>query len=342
MSATTFGVLLNRVIAGESLNAEDAGKAFGAIMAGDVDQSSIAALLTSLAKRKPTVAEIVGAARAMRQSMTTAFAPADAIDLCGTGGDGRGTLNISTASAFVVAGAGVPVAKHGNRGMSSTSGGADVLEALGALLDIGPEDASACLAEHGVCFLFAQRYHPAMKHAAPVRRALGFRTIFNLLGPISNPAGVTRQLVGVFDVEWVGPIAEALKQLGAQSAWVVHGSDGLDELTTTGPTEIAVLDGGTIRLRTITPEDAGLARSALADLRGGSPAQNAAAITRLLEGEKGAFRDAVLLNAAAALVIARRAEGLREGVGLAAKSLDSRSAKRALDGYVAFTRALAK
>jgi|SRR5579871_97330 len=338
MSDTDFARLLARAVRGETLNAHDTQTAFAAIMDGAVSEVEIAALLTAFATRKPALPEIVGAARALRQAMLTVEAPPDAIDLCGTGGDAHGTLNISTACAFVVAGAGIPVAKHGNRAMSSKSGGADVLEALGARLEISPSRARTCLLEHKVCFLFAQQYHPAMKYAAPVRRALGFRTIFNLLGPLANPAGVRRQLVGVSDPELLETIAEALRELGAESAWVVHGSDGLDELTTTGPTNVAVLERNTVTRRMIVPAEAGLPLASLKDLTGGSAADNAAAITRLFAGEKSAFRDAVLLNASAALMIAGRARELKEGMALASASLDEGAARRALQGYIAFSR----
>jgi len=338
MSDAEFSRLLRRVVGGESLSAEDSRRAFASIMSGVVEESGIAALLTAFAMRRPTVEELVGAARAMRSSMKTVDAPENAIDNCGTGGDGQGTLNISTACAFVVAGVGVPVAKHGNRNMSSKSGAADVLEALGANIDLEPQAAVACLRETGVCFLFAQTYHEAMKYAAPVRRALGFRTIFNLLGPISSPARVKRQLVGVFEREWVQPLAEALHQLGTETAWVVHGADGLDELSIAGTTHIASLENGKVTERTVTPEDAGLVRTSLRAIKGGSADENAQAILRLLDGEQSAFRDIVLLNSAAALVVAGKASDLKTGAALAAQSLDNRSARRTLERFVAATR----
>jgi anthranilate phosphoribosyltransferase len=338
MSDVEFSRLLKRVVGGETLDADDSAQAFSAIMSGNVDQAAIAALLTALAVRKPTVGEIVGAARAMREAMEIVEAPSNAIDLCGTGGDGQGTLNISTACAFVVAGAGVPVAKHGNRNMSSKSGAADVLEALGANIDVDASRASACLRETGVCFLFAQRYHPAIKFAAPVRRALGFRTIFNLLGPLTNPARVKRQLVGVFGKEWVEPIASAMNQLGSEFAWVVHGADGLDELSIAGNTNVAVLQDGSVREHTVMPEDADLRRTSLRALKGGTADENARALRRLFDGEQSAYRDIVLLNSAAALIVAGKARDLKHGVKCAAQSLDTGLARNTLDRFIAATR----
>lgn len=338
MSDVEFSYLLKRVVGGETLSAEDSTRAFTAIMSGTVDAAAIAGLLTALAIRKPTVDEIVGGARAMRATMKTVEALPNAIDLCGTGGDGQGTLNISTACAFVVAGAGIPVAKHGNRNMSSKSGAADVLEALGANIEVDATRASRCLQETGVCFLFAQSYHPAMKYAAPVRRALGFRTIFNLLGPLANPARVTRQLVGVFGREWVEPIARAMRELGTEFAWVVHGTEGLDELSIAGTTHIAVLQNGTVQEHAVTPEDAGLRRSSLRALKGGTGDENARALRRLFEGEQSAYREIVVLNSAAALVVAGKVSNLKEGAGLAVQSLDSGSAGRTLDRFIAATR----
>jgi anthranilate phosphoribosyltransferase len=319
--------LLERVTKGGTLDESESARAFDAIMTGRVPQADIAAFLSAQAARKPTVAEIVGAARTMREHMQTVAAPQGAIDLCGTGGDGLGTLNISTAVSFVVAGLGVPVAKHGNRSATSRSGAADVLEALGVRIEIEPREAEICLREAGLCFLFAQAYHPAMRHVAQVRRELKTRTIFNLLGPISNPAGVKRQLVGVYAREWIEPLAKVLAALGSETAWVVHGADGLDELTTTAETHVVALDGE----RTVTPEDAGLARTALANLKGGDARHNADAILRLLDGETGPFRDIVLLNAAAALIVAGRTRDLKAGAALAAQSIDDGSARRTLD-----------
>jgi len=258
-------------------------------------------------------------------------APPDAIDVCGTGGDARGTLNVSTAVAFVVAGCGVSVAKHGNRAMSSRTGAADVLEALGVPIDHDAAAARRFLATSGFAFLFAPAYHPAMKHVAPVRRELGFRTVFNLLGPICNPAGVQRQLMGIFAEEWLEPVAHVLHDLGTTKAWVVHGADGLDEMTTTGITRVAVLEQGHVSLREIAPEDAGLKRSTLAALKGGTAEENARAIRDLLAGAKSPFRDIVLLNAGAALVVADKAATIAEGASQAAESIDQGRASAAFE-----------
>ncbi|MGZ6006841.1 MAG: anthranilate phosphoribosyltransferase [Rhizomicrobium sp.] len=340
MSNEDFTSLLKRVAAGETLDAEQSARAFGLIMAGEVSEMRIAALVTAMAVRKPTVDEIVGAVRAMRRAMKSIEANPYAIDLCGTGGDGIGTLNISTACAFVVAACGVPVAKHGNRNMSSKSGTADCLEALGVTIELSPAGASRCLREAGLCFLFAQAYHPAMKYAAPVRRELGFRTIFNLLGPLSNPARVRRQLVGVYDKEWTEPLAEVLGRLGADRAWVVHG-DGLDEIAISGPTRVAMLMDGKVTVRDIGPEDAGLSWSPLSALAGGSADENAAALRRLFDGETGAYRDIVLINSAAALVVGGKVTDLKEGAALAASAIDKGEAKAKLDKLIAVAKAAA-
>ena len=331
----SFSPILERVSGGEMLDANTSTRAFDEIMAGRVSEEHLAQFLTVLAQRKPTIAEITGAARSMRAQMKTITASAYAIDLCGTGGDAHGTLNISTACAFVVAGAGVPVAKHGNRNMSSKSGAADVLEALGAKIDLDPEQASACLRNTGICFLFAQTYHPAMRHAADVRKKLGFRTIFNLLGPLSNPARVKRQLVGVYAKEWVEPLALVLRDLGTDKAWVVHGGDGMDELTTTDISHVAVLEAGKVSLREISPRELGLHRATLSSLKGGLADANAAAMKRLFEGEHGAYRDIVVLNSAAALVVAGHAPDLKTGAAMAMTALDKGAAKRTLEKFVA-------
>jgi anthranilate phosphoribosyltransferase len=335
MSAQDFHSLLKRVAAGETLDSEASASAFGAIMAGEIGDAQMAGFLTALAVRKPTVAEITGAVTAMRTAMTRVKAPANAIDLVGTGGDGLSTLNISSAACFVAAACGVPIAKHGNRNMSSRTGAADVLEALGVKVDVTPEIAQACVEQTGVCFLFAQGYHPAMRHVTPVRRALGFRTIFNLLGPLSNPAGVKRQLLGVYALEWMEPVAKVLGTLGAEKAWVVHGSDGLDELSISDVTHVAKLEHGHIEIGIVAPEDAGLPRWPLAAVKGGYAPENAAALTRLLNGEPGAYRDIVLLNSAAALIVADRVSDLREGVDIAARAIDSGAARRVLEKLVA-------
>ena len=301
------------------------------MMSGSVSEMRMAAFLTALAVRGPSVAEIAGAARAMRAAMTKVEAPGNAIDVCGTGGDGAGTLNVSTATAFVVAGCGVAVAKHGNRAMSSRTGAADVLEALGVPINLNAEAAGKSLRNPGFAFLFAPSYHPAMKNVAPVRRDLGFRTVFNLLGPICNPAGVKRQLIGIFAPEWLEPVAHVLAELGTEKAWIVHGADGLDELSTTGPTHVAMLEDGRVTLRNIVPEDAGIERTSLAALKGGTAEDNARAIRELLSGAKGAFRSIVLLNAAAALVAAGQAANLKDGVAQAAEAIDKGRAAAALE-----------
>ncbi len=330
MSVGDFGDALKAIVAGRALGADEAARAFAAIMAGEVSQVRIAAFLTGLAVRGPSVEEITGAARAMRAAMRKVKAPAGAMDIVGTGGDGHDTFNISTAAALTVAACGVPVAKHGNRGASSRTGTADVLERLGVKLDIAPEIAEACLREAGICFLFAAAYHSAMKHVAPVRKELGFRTIFNFLGPLSNPAQVTRYLLGVSAPEWVEKLAYVLKALGAEKAWVVRGADGLDEMTTTGLTHVAILEAGRVTLREVMPEEIGVSRVPLAALKGGEAQENAAALTALLDGETGAFRDVVLLNAAAALVVADKAADLAAGAKLAAEAIDSGAAKATL------------
>jgi len=325
-----FNTILSRLAAGEKLSQDTAARAFATLISGDVSPVRMAAFLTALAVREATTEEIAGAVRAMRHAMRKIEAPDGAVDLCGTGGDGHGTLNVSTAAAFVVAACGVPVAKHGNRNMSSRTGAADVLEALGVRIDLEPPAAERCLREAGICFLFAQTYHPAMKHVADVRRELGFRTIFNLLGPLSNPAGVRRQLLGVYSKEWLLPVANVLARLGAEKAWVVHGSDGLDEMTTTGVSHIAVLDRGKISQLTVAPQDVGLEHASLAALKGGIPEDNADAIRKLLGGAKGAFRDIVLLNAGAALIVADKARDLKDGIARAAKAIDSGAAGETL------------
>jgi len=317
-----FARLLKKMAAGEFLAASESTSAVGAMMAGDATEIHMASFLSLLALRGPSVGELAGAATAMRAAMTRVAAPYNAIDVCGTGGDGSGTLNVSTAAAFVVAGCGLPVAKHGNRAMSSRTGAADVLEALDIPIDNDAKTASARLRDPGFSFLFAPLFHPAMKNVGPVRKELGFRTIFNLLGPLCNPAGVKRQLLGIFSDAWLLPVAEVLRDLGAEAAWVAHGHDGLDELSTTGPTKIAVLERGDISLREIAPEDAGLQRSTLDRLKGGSASDNARAIHALLDGEPSPFRDIVLLNSAAALIAGGAAKTIREGVVLAAETID--------------------
>jgi anthranilate phosphoribosyltransferase len=333
-----FKALLAKVATGARLNEAEAAAAFDAMMSGDATPSQMGGFLMALRVRGETVEEITGAARTMRAKALAVEAPADAIDVVGTGGDGLGTFNISSAAAFVVAGCGVPVAKHGNRKASSLSGAADVLEALGININCDMSLVRRAIIEAGIGFLMAQRHHAAMRHVGPIRGELGTRTIFNLLGPISNPAGVTRQLVGVFARDWVRPIAEVLGKLGSERAWVVHG-DGLDEITTTGATEVAELNAGKVSTFTVTPEEAGLQRARHDDIKGADPATNAGRLVATLDGRPGPLRDIVLLNAAAALIIAGRARDLREGVAQATRSIDGGSAKRALERLIAITNA---
>jgi len=333
-----FKTLLAKVATGARLNEAEAAAAFDAMMSGDATPSQMGGFLMALRVRGETVEEITGAARTMRAKALAVEAPADAIDMVGTGGDGHGTFNITSAAALVVAGCGVSVAKHGNRKASSLTGAADVLEALGVNINCDLSLVRRAILEAGIGFLMAQRHHSAMRHVAPTRGELGTRTIFNLLGPISNPAGVKRQLVGVFAREWVRPIAEVLGKLGSERAWVVHG-DGLDEITTTGTTEVAELNAGKVTTFTVTPEDAGLKRATHADIKGGDPATNAARLTATLDGRAGPLRDIVLLNAAGGLIVAGRAHDLRDGVAQAAKSIDGGNAKRVLERLVAITNA---
>jgi len=328
MNRPDFFPMLEIVLRGSALSEPQSVAAFDAIFAGNVREDELADFLLALAERGPTVSEITGAAKSMRANMYSIEAPPGTIDLCGTGGDGHNTLNISTAVSFVVAGAGVPVAKHGNRSATSRSGAADVLEALGVKIELSPERAQRCLEEAGSCFLFARAYHPAMRHVAAVRRQLGVRTIFNLLGPLSNPARVKRQLLGVYSRDWIEPMAEVLSALGTEKAWVVHGSDGLDEMTTTGETHIAALENGQIQLFDF---DAVPRRATLADIKGGDAQHNANAIRELLDGEDGPFRDIVLLNAAAALVVAGKAQSLADGFQMAEMSIDSGAALSRLE-----------
>jgi anthranilate phosphoribosyltransferase len=323
-----------KVASGKSLSQDEAAEAFELVMSGAATPAQIGALLMGLRLRGETVDEIAGAARVMRAKVLTVRAPGGAIDTCGTGGDGKGTFNISTCAAFVVAGAGVPVAKHGNRAISSRSGSADVLKELGVNIEASPETISRCIAKCGLGFMFAPAHHAAMRQVAAIRTELGTRTIFNLLGPLANPARTKFQIVGVFGKEWVEPIAQVLALLGTERAWVVHGSDGLDELTTTGVSDVAVVDDGKVSTFRISPRNAGLPEARPEDLTGGNAVENAAQIRAVLGGLRGSFRDIVLLNAAAALLVAGKAKTLREGVALAAESIDSGKALAVLDALV--------
>ncbi|MGR6328064.1 anthranilate phosphoribosyltransferase [Sphingomonas sp. XXL09] len=317
------------------LSRESARQAFGDILDGHADDEAIGTFLLALSDREETSLEIAEAARALRARMIPIAAPAGAIDVCGTGGDGHHTLNVSTAVALVVAACGVPVAKHGNRAASSKAGAADTLEALGLDLDVAGASAEGSLADLGIAFLFAANHHPAMKRIAPIRRRIGKRTIFNLMGPLANPARVTRQLLGIARPDYAGLYAEALDQLGTEAAAVIAGEEGLDELSTAGPS-LAVSIGTAKLPQRIVPEDADLPRHPLAALRGGDPSYNAAALRRLLDGEAGAYRDAVLLNAAAALIVAGHSDDLATGARAAAQVLDDGGASALLDRWIAY------
>jgi anthranilate phosphoribosyltransferase len=328
-------VLIGKVATGATLTREEAASAFDRMMSGEATPSQMGGILMALRVRGETVDEITGAVSAMRSKMLRVKAPTHAVDVVGTGGDGSGSVNVSTCASFIVAGAGVPVAKHGNRALSSKSGAADCLAALGIKIDLSPEQVGRCVNEAGIGFMFAPSHHPAMKNVGPTRVELATRTIFNLLGPLSNPAGVRRQMVGVFSRQWVQPLAQVLKNLGSESVWVVHGSDGLDEITLTGPTFVAALENGNIRTFEVTPEDAGLPRAGGDALKGGDAEANAAALREVLEGRPGAFRDVALLNAAAALIVAGKAKTLKDGVALGTKSLDAGGAMNKLKQLIA-------
>ena len=337
--ADGFKPLLAKLVDGRILSADEAHAFFAACLRGEPTPAQVAAAVTALRIRGETVEEIAAFATAMREAARTLDHPYDAIDTCGTGGDGQHTFNISTAAALVLAGAGLKVAKHGNRAMSSKSGSSDVLSVLGVNLQAGPEQQRRSLDEAGIAFLFAPAYHGAMRHVGPVRAEIGFRTVFNLLGPLSNPAGARRQVMGVYDPRLLEPLAEVLGRLGATRAWTVHGQ-GLDELTTTGETEVAEWKDGAVRRFTVTPEEAGLPRADLDDLRGGDAEENALALRALLDGASGAYRDIVLLNAAAALVVADRAADLAEGAAQAAAVIDDGRAAKALADLVEATNAV--
>ncbi len=342
MTATEFtSTDLKGIIAiaaqGKPLSRTQAEEAFNIMMSGEATPAQIGGLLMALRLRGETVDEITGAVTVMREKMTRIEAPAGTIDVCGTGGDGAGTLNISTAVAFICAACGVKVAKHGNRAASSKSGAADVLAALGVNIDADMSLVQRALWEVGTTFLWAQRHHSAMRHVGPARVELGTRTIFNLMGPISNPAGVTRQLLGVFSPQWLEPLAHVLKNLGTEHAWIVHGTDGLDEITITGPTEICELKHGVIRRFQVAPGDIGLPLSKAADIKGGDPAANALAMRELFNGKKGPYRDIILMNAAAALIVADAAPDLASGAKLAAAAIDTGKALQVLEHLVQVT-----
>ncbi len=332
-----FKRLVGVVAEGRTLSVDEARAAFDIMMSGDATPAQMGAFLMALRVRGETVDEITGGAMAMRAKALRIEAPEDAIDVVGTGGDGSGTFNISTGASLVVAACGVPVAKHGNRAASSRSGAADVLTALGVNIDCDMALVRRALWEGGICFLMAPRHHGAMRHVAGTRVEMGTRTVFNLLGPLSNPAGVKRQLLGVFAREWIEPLAHVLGKLGSERVWLVHGSDGLDEMTTTGPTHVAELRDGRVSTFDVSPEDAGLPLARAEDLKGGDAATNARAVEALVDGAPGPYRDIVLLNAAAALVVADKAQNLAAGVTMAAEAIDSGTARVVLDRLIAMS-----
>ena len=331
----SFKPYLAKVATGAALTREEAREAFETLLSGEVTPSQAGGFLMALRVRGEAQAEIIGAVEAMRGRMLRVSAPEGTIDIVGTGGDGSGSYNISSLAAIIVAGAGVKVAKHGNRAASSKSGAADVLGALGVRLGLDPHGLERCLAEAGLCFMFAQTHHASMRHVAPTRVELGTRTLFNLLGPLANPAGVRRQVLGVFSEAWLEPLTRALAELGSETVWAVHGSDGLDEITTPGSTQVVALENGRIRSFTILPEELGLARARPEDLKGADPEHNARELRAVLDGRRTAYRDIAVLNAAAALVVAGQAHDLKDGVEPPAATLDSGAAKGALERLIA-------
>lgn len=331
---TDFKTLIDKAANGKALSVDEAEAAFDVMMSGQATPSQIGGFLMALRVRGETVDEITGAVRTMRAKMIKVNAPADALDIVGTGGDGSGSYNISTCSALVAAGAGLNIAKHGNRSLSSKSGAADTLAALGVNIEATPKIISECIAKAGVGFMFAPAHHAAMRHVGPSRVELGTRTIFNLLGPLSNPAGVSKQIVGVFSKAWVKPLAHVLKQLGSDRVWVTHGEGGLDEITPTGTTWVSELKDGEVTSYEIEPEDAGIKRWTLDDLKGGEPEENADALREVLKGKKDAFRDASIMTAGAALVVADKADDLKTGTAMAAAAIDDGRALATLDKLV--------
>lgn len=330
---------LNKIASREDLTGEEMRSVVTGIMNGEATPSQIGAFLMGMRVKGETVGEIAAAVSILREKMVKVEAPDDVIDIVGTGGDGAETLNISTATSLVVASAGIPVAKHGNRALSSKSGASDVLQALGVKIDLTPEQIGRCIAESGIGFMFAPAHHPALKHVGPSRQEMGVRTMFNLLGPQANPAGARHYMLGVYAKNWVEPVAAALLANRAVSAWVVHGADGLDELSTTGSSFVASIKGGDLRSFEVTPEDAGLPRATLSDLKGADPAYNAARLRGLLDGTLDPYRDIVLYNAAAAFIVADRVANLREGAILAARQIDDGAAKATLDKLVSVSNA---
>ena len=334
-----FKPLIAKAAAGAALSRAEAATAFDAMLSGEVTPSQMGGFLMALRVRGESVEEITGAVEAMRAKMLPVQAPPGAIDIVGTGGDGSGSYNVSTLAAFLVAACGVPVAKHGNRAASSRAGAADTLAALGVRIGLSPEAVERCVREAGIGFMMAPTHHAAMRHVGPTRVELGTRTIFNLLGPLSNPAGVKRQLIGVFSAAWLEPMAEVLRNLGAERVWITHGLDGLDEITITGPTRVVELKNGAIHAFEVTPEEAGLKRGEALALKGGDPAVNARALMGVLDGEAGAYRDIGLITAAAALVVAGKAASLKEGVAMGEGAIRSGAARRSLDRLIAVSNA---
>ena len=331
----SFKPLLGKAATGASLTRAEAEMAFNDMLSGEVTPAQMGAFLMALRVRGETVEEITGAVRAMRAKMLTVNAPADAIDIVGTGGDSSGSYNVSTLASLITAACGVPIAKHGNRAASSKSGASDVLSALGVAVGVTPAQVEACIRDAGIGFMAAPTHHAATRHVAPVRVELGTRTIFNILGPLSNPANVKRQLVGVFSRALLEPLAHVFHNLGSEKVWLVHGSDGLDEMTTTGAPWVSALEDGKVRSFEVTPEEAGLPRANPTDLKGGDPAHNAAALRAVLDGAQSAYRDIAVFNAAAALIVAGKAEGLKHGAAVAAEAIDSGRARAVLERLVA-------
>jgi anthranilate phosphoribosyltransferase len=335
----SFKPLIAKVAAGATLTRTEAESAFDSMLSGEVTPSQMGGFLMALRVRGETVDEITGAVAAMRAKMAGVKAPPDAIDIVGTGGDGSGSYNVSTLAAIIVAACGVTVAKHGNRAISSRAGAADTLTALGVKIGLSPDGVERCIRETGIGFMMAPAHHASMRHVGPTRVELGTRTLFNLLGPLSNPAGVKRQLVGVFSATWLEPMAETLRNFGSERVWVAHGLDGLDEITTTGPTKVVELKGGVLHAFELTPEAAGLARAEPGALKGGEPANNAKALIDVLDGALGAFRDIGLINAGAALVISGKAGSIKDGVAMGDAAIRSGAARRTLDRLITVSNA---
>jgi anthranilate phosphoribosyltransferase len=333
-----FKPLIAKVASGASLTRAEAERAFDMLLSGEVTPAQMGAFLLGLRVRGESIEEITGAVLAMRSKMLPVTAPPSAIDIVGTGGDGHATYNVSTLAALIVTACGVPVAKHGNRAASSKSGASDVLQALGVRIDLTPEEVASSIAECGIGFMMAPVHHASMRHVAAIRAELGTRTLFNLLGPLANPAGAKRQLLGVFSADWLKPLAEVLRKLGSERAWLVNGSDGLDEVTTTGSTSVVALEAGVIRSFEIVPEDAGLKRATLADLKGGDAVYNAAALKAVLARARNPYRDIAILNAAAALVVAEKADDLKGAATLAAEAIDHGRAAEVLAKLVKATQ----